>query len=171
MLFSYVSVAMYFDKREFKIPNWLCAVGIMNGFCYHLLVDRLLEFPNYIAGTFMPIIALFVLFYFQMLGAGDIKLFAVVGSFLGKDVVWIILYSMFINGIAAFSILYKKKAFKERFQYFGIYMRDFFFNRGDFCKKREAYLGENWRESPFILHFSFGIWFAVLLYYTKKWIG
>ncbi len=168
MLFSYISAAVFFDKREFKIPNWLCVAGVVNGLCYHLIADGFLRFPKYITGTFMPIVCLFALFYFQMLGAGDIKLFAVVGSFLGKDVIWIIIYSMFLNGIAAFFILCKEKAFRERFRYFGMYMRDFFLNRESFSKKREAYLGEAWKESPFVLHFSVGIWFAVLLYYIKN---
>ncbi len=163
MLFIYISVAAFFDMKEFRIPNQLCIVGILNGLCYHFIIEGLQGFSNYLGGMIIPLFCLGILFYFRMLGAGDIKLFAVVGSFLGKDVIWIILYSIFVNGIFAFFILYKKKAFIQRFRYFGQYMKTLFLTG-----EKKPYCGDDWRESPFVIHFTLGIWFSFLLYYIKN---
>lgn len=163
MLFVYISVAAFFDKKEFRIPNWLCVAGVLNGLCYHFIVDGIRKLPNYFGGMLIPFFCLGILFYFHMLGAGDIKLFAVVGSFLGKDVIWIILYSMFINGIFAFFILYKEKAFIQRFRYFGEYVRTLFL-----AGESKPYCGDDWEKSPFVIHFTLGIWFAFLLYWIRN---
>lgn len=165
MLFIYISVAAFFDKKEFRIPNWLSIVGVLNGLCYHLIIEGLHGLPNYLGGMIIPLFCLGILFRFRMLGAGDIKLFAVVGSFLGKDVIWIIIYSMFINGIFAFFVLYKEKAFIQRFQYFRGYVRNLFLTR-----EKKLYCGADWEESPFVIHFTLGIWFAFLLYCIRDWI-
>jgi len=156
-------MAAFFDKKEFRIPNWLCMVGVINGLCYHLIAEGLRELPNYLGGMIIPFFCLGILFHFRMLGAGDIKLFVAIGSFLGKDVIWIIVYSMFINGMAAFFILYKEKAFIKRFLYFGEYVNNILL-KGE----KKSYCGDDWKESPFVIHFTLGIWFAFLLYWIRN---
>lgn len=140
-------------------------MGVLNGLCYHLVVEGLKVLPSYFYGMILPFLCLGILFYFHMIGAGDIKLFAVVGSFIGKDVIWVILYSLVINGIFSFFILYRERAFIERFQYFGQYMKDFFLNG-----KRRAYCEDDWKKSSFVIPFTVGIWFAFLLYCIREWM-
>lgn len=165
ILFIYISLAAFFDKKQFRVPNWLCMVGVLNGLSYHLVLDGVRTFFEYLGGMIIPIFCLGILFYFRMLGAGDIKLFAVVGSFIGRDVVWVILYSIFVNGIVSFFILYRERAFVQRFQYFGQYIRRFFLSG-----EREAYCTADWRENPFVIPFTVGIWFGFLLYCIRIWI-
>lgn len=136
--------------------------GVINGFCYHLLVDGVHTLLGYLAGMLIPIFCLGILFYFHMIGAGDIKLFAVIGSFIGKDVIWVILYSMLVNGIVSFLILYRERAFVQRFQYFGEYIKKFFLTG-----EREPYCGIDWENSLFVIHFTVGIWIGFILYLVK----
>jgi prepilin peptidase CpaA len=50
-------------------------------------------------GVVIPIVILYFLFIIKALGAGDIKLFAVVGSYIGKPVITIIFYSFLAGGV------------------------------------------------------------------------
>lgn len=160
--FIYITVAAFFDKKQFRVPNWLCMMGVINGLSYHLLVDGLHTFFRYLGGMLLPVFCLWILFYFRMIGAGDIKLFAVIGSFIGKDVVWVMIYSMVVNGIFSFFILYRERAFVQRFLYFGEYIKNFFW-----IKERNPYCGVDWKSSPFAIHFTVGIWIGFLLYLVK----
>lgn len=52
-----------------------------------------------LAGIFIPIVILFFLHRLRFIGAGDIKLLAMVGSYLGFDILYVILYSFIFGGV------------------------------------------------------------------------
>lgn len=41
--------------------------------------------PAVLGGSILPLFLLAVLYYFRMLGAGDIKLFCAIGGLMGED--------------------------------------------------------------------------------------
>lgn len=75
--------AVWMDLRTRRIANeWIITAWIAG------LVTQLIRYGAAGAGIFLfgmlfPILALYILFYFHMLGAGDIKLLSAVGGFLG----------------------------------------------------------------------------------------
>ena len=74
--------AVWMDLRTRRIANeWIITAWIAG------LVTQLIRYGAAGAGIFLfgmlfPILALYILFYFHMLGAGDIKLLSAVGGFL-----------------------------------------------------------------------------------------
>ena len=82
-LIATVSMAVVSDFRDWRIPNRLIAVGI-------------------------PVVILFVLFHKKALGAGDIKLLATAGTFVGTDVIRVIVYSFLAGGVISLFFLLKE---------------------------------------------------------------
>lgn len=54
-----------------------------------------------VAGIGLPVVILFMLHQLRMLGAGDIKLFSVIGGFIGYQIWHIMFYSFVAGGILA----------------------------------------------------------------------
>ena len=108
-LIATVSAAVVQDLRDWRIPNRLIAIGLMqgmiisawmHGFGQGLLVS--------VSGSVIPVLILYVLFLTRALGAGDIKLFAVAGTFVGTDVVRVMIYSFLAGGVISLFFLLKE---------------------------------------------------------------
>ena len=108
-LIATVSAAVVQDLRDWRIPNRLIAIGLMqgmiisawmHGFGQGLLVS--------VSGSVIPVLILYVLFLMRALGAGDIKLFAVAGTFVGTDVVRVMIYSFLAGGVISLFFLLKE---------------------------------------------------------------
>lgn len=87
-----LGIAIYMDLRYKKISNaynlcWMIYGLISSAICFS---DGLLYG---LLGMIIPVVGLMVLFKLGVLGAGDIKLFVAMGSFLGLQVLWVIVYS------------------------------------------------------------------------------
>ena len=102
-----------FDFRTGKIPNRLCAVGALTGVASSIcdgivrqgIKGGAVGGLGALVGLGLPIILLFILHRVKALGAGDIKLLAMAGSFLGIHIIYVIFYSFFIGGIIALIII------------------------------------------------------------------
>jgi prepilin peptidase CpaA len=82
-LFLVLGMAIASDLRSRTIPNWLTASAILVGLGFHTVKNQFTGFVFSLEGAVMGF-GLFVLLYAcGWLGAGDVKLFAAVGSFLG----------------------------------------------------------------------------------------
>ena len=107
-LIATVSMAVVSDFRDWRIPNRLIAVGMIQGFLMSAVVrgpcDGLL---SSVAGCVIPAVILFVLFHKKALGAGDIKLLATAGTFVGTDVIRVIVYSFLAGGVISLFFLLK----------------------------------------------------------------
>lgn len=119
------------------------------------------KFVDCCLGFAIPIFSLFFLYYFHMFGAGDIKLLAVAGGFLGAaGSVFCITASFGIGAVFAIIKMLYFQSFHERFAYFFHYMK--------VClkdKKRKAYYHQGQPKSC-RLHFSVPIACSVLIYYV-----
>lgn len=98
--------------------------------------------PDILAGIMIPILFLFLLYQLRMLGAGDIKLFAVIGGAAGLEILKIMLYSFLAGGILAVIHMLYHHSLVNRLQTFWNYARTCFitgniilydsgFDRGD----------------------------------------
>ncbi len=102
-------MAVIFDLRSYKIPNLLIVIGLMMGISWSFYSGSWNGLLESAAGIVLPIVVLFLLHQLRMLGAGDIKLFSVIGGFVGHPVWVIILYSFIAGGIlAAIQMLYRR---------------------------------------------------------------
>ena len=77
--------ASYSDLRARRIPNALIGIGLIAGVLYHLWLQGFTGISYSLAGSVTGL-ALFVPFYlFKAMGAGDVKLLAAMGSWLGTS--------------------------------------------------------------------------------------
>lgn len=83
ILVVFTTVAVCMDLSRERIDNRWIALGWLLGFSYQLMQYGLKGIGIFLAGAVIPILLLYLLFWFRMMGAGDIKLLSVLGGFMG----------------------------------------------------------------------------------------
>lgn len=150
-------LAMMDDLYRGKISNGFIVSGLILGILYQIFANGILGGVIWLGGTLFPIVILSGLYFFRMIGAGDIKLLAVAGSFVGPVRVWYCLvWSLIFGAVIVLGILYKKQNFLERIKFFGAYMNS--------CMKKKQwvpYLPQVNEDGKFC--FSIPIFLAVVL--------
>ena len=73
------------DVREQRISNRLIVLGLFTGLLLRTWGDGSAGIICFLVNISIPVILLFLLFQLRALGAGDIKLFSVVGGFLETE--------------------------------------------------------------------------------------
>lgn len=92
--------------RTFRIPNKLTYSGWVTGIIFSFVVNGKKGILYSVTGIFIPIVVLLLLFSLRLLGAGDIKLFSAIGSFIYSDIIRVIIFSMIIAAFyGAFLVL------------------------------------------------------------------
>ena len=99
-------IASFSDYATYKIPNWLTFGGMLFGLTYNAAVP-LSTNPHHAflwaaQGLLIGLCIMLPLYVMKIMGAGDVKLMAMIGAFLGaSDTLYVILFSFIIGGIAA----------------------------------------------------------------------
>jgi prepilin peptidase CpaA len=147
LLAALVVIAFYTDAKNNKIPNLLCVVGTLVGLFYHLIASGFTGLLFSLGGLASGFVIMLVLYLFKIVGAGDVKLFAAVGSFAGTQfTLYTIMYSIVYGGIIGLVILLVRRETRTRI--FAVFIR---FLRLKHENKAEV-LAEQKKES---LHFPF----------------
>ena len=76
-------VAIVSDLRSRKIPNWLTGPATLLGLGLHTFINRIDGFLFSIEGIAVGLGLFLILYVLGWMGAGDAKLYAAVGAFLG----------------------------------------------------------------------------------------
>ena len=100
VLLLLLATAAVIDVRSHRIPNWL----VLSGALYALAFNTV--FPPWLHGTALfPLaglglgLALFLpLYLLRAMGAGDVKLLAMCGAFLGPNEIWRVALAVLITG-------------------------------------------------------------------------
>lgn len=125
-----LSVGAIYDIKTHRIPNWWVAgaTGIGLGVLWWLegpdIHTGLRIFGWFLLRSMAVIVVFFPLFHCRMLGAGDIKLMAVICGFLGfARGSRAILFSFFIGAVLSlFKLLFQRSLF-QRLTYLFAYIR------------------------------------------------
>lgn len=92
--------AAWSDIRIKKVSNILILFAFGLGLYFQIYEHNIPGLYYFLKDAMFPIVVLYLLFLLHALGAGDIKLFSVISSFLGVRVVSkCIIISIFIGGI------------------------------------------------------------------------
>ena len=104
VLIAMLALAAWHDIRSMRIPNLLCASGIVFALVYNAAFPPVphagwLWAP---AGMLLGFALTVPMYALRLMGAGDVKLMAMTGAFLGSmGVLHALLYSMVTAGLAA----------------------------------------------------------------------
>ena len=117
--------AALFDLRTRKVPNLYLLAFAGAG----LVLKGMLFGPSglldVLGAVLLVLLLIGWLFLFRMLGAGDIKLFAVCGIYTGaKSVLYLLLFSFLFAGVFAFAKMVGGGNVKDRFRAFSRYVAD-----------------------------------------------
>lgn len=111
MLCVLLVLAAVLDCRTFKIPNWLTGGGLLLGLAGSALfpVQMGIWLSGSLAGAGVGLLLMLPLYALKSTGAGDVKLMAMAGAFLGLPDIWYTALATFITGgVAALAFaLYK----------------------------------------------------------------
>ncbi len=98
ILISIVSIAACMDLIREKIDNRFLAVCWVLAAGYQAGSAGFKGIGIFLTGSIIPIMMLYVLFRFRMLGAGDIKLLSVIGGIVGPTVIFKCIVLSFLFG-------------------------------------------------------------------------
>ncbi len=101
--------AVIFDFKTFSIPNRLNLLGFMTGVIYSLIQYGFGEAGKSIFWAAITIAALFVLFVSGILGAGDIKLYAALSTFVHMKIIYIIAVSFVAAALYGAMLVIKRR--------------------------------------------------------------
>lgn len=158
LVLGFSGIAMCMDFLMERVVNGFIIVLSLTGFFWQIGENGIAGALLGGLGFLCPCILLFPLFYFRMLGAGDIKLFSGLGVFLGVFSVFkLILCSLFLGGLLSLAFLISCGNFKERLSYFLNYVYEY-----SQSKVLCPYMKRG--EQPENFHFTVPIFLSVMFY-------
>ncbi len=103
-----LSMAVVTDLQNFQISNRLIVSGFLTGLLLQIVELGVMGIGVFLINVSIPIILLYLLFLMHALGAGDIKLFSVIGGIWGFQVLCRTIVISFLVGavISACKLLY-----------------------------------------------------------------
>ena len=78
-LYTIVIMAVVQDLQSMKISNRLILAGLVLSLVFGIILGRAPQILYILGNIFFPVIVLYLLYLLGVLGAGDIKLFSVIG--------------------------------------------------------------------------------------------
>jgi prepilin peptidase CpaA len=151
-------VAMIMDLKTARVENaWLffmAAVSVST----QIYSTGWISLRMIIPGILCPFVLLIGLYYFRMLGPGDIKLLCVLGSMIGAGkALASLVFSFLIGGCLALAVLLLYGDYRERIRYFLTYVRNYICTGEVTSYYKTGMALEN-------IHFTVPIFLSMLLY-------
>lgn len=123
MLLVLALSAVLSDLRSGRIPNGLIAAGLVCGLFSQLFDRGMTGWITFLGGAFLPVLILGILYYFRMIGAGDIKMICMAGGFMGPaDCFSCIVWSVLFGGAISAAVMIYRRNVIRRLLYFAEYL-------------------------------------------------
>jgi prepilin peptidase CpaA len=104
-------VAVFWDLKYRKIPNWLTFPAILAGLSINLIFNSRVWYFS-VLGLMVGFLVFSIPFGLGGIGAGDVKLLMALGAFLGaKTVVWIAIYGGIAGGLISLFEIFRQNGF------------------------------------------------------------
>jgi prepilin peptidase CpaA len=115
LLAALIIIAFYTDATRTKLPNWLTLSGAVSGLLYHLIFFGWNGLMFSLIGGLVGFAVMLILYLFKAMEAGDVKLFAAIGTITGIEfVLYCMMYAIVFAGMIGVFILAFKKYKKHR---------------------------------------------------------
>lgn len=159
VLYTILYGAVIMDLYTYKVKNWLIIIGLFYAFSYQYIRNGYNGIVRAVIGIFITFFILYICYLFRVVGAGDVKLFCIIGGLLClQDTIICITLSFFIGGF--FCIIYYvqnlAKYFPKNQNKIQRNMRRFSFKI--FLENIKI------KEKGSKIHFTISIFFSVLLH-------
>ncbi|PXW89746.1 prepilin peptidase CpaA [Nitrosomonas sp. Nm84] len=101
-LISMLLIACWQDFHDYRIKNKLFILGALLGIALNTFFSLETGFLDSVIGLSFGLLLLLPLYLLRIMGAGDVKLMAMVGAFVGQsDILWVVLYTLIAGGLLA----------------------------------------------------------------------
>src|ERR1044072_5786687 len=87
LLVPLAALVIYYDVRYRRIPNAFVLATLISGLTLNLVLGGVSGGLNSLGGCVFAFVLMFMLHVFGAMGAGDVKLFAAIGSVIGAPLV------------------------------------------------------------------------------------
>ncbi len=159
-----LAYAVWMDKKTRKISNRLIVLGLGLG-CIRNLVEYGWKGSFYfLIQISLPVLIFYLLFLMRALGAGDIKLFSVIGSCIGlRELVKVVIYSFFAGAVFSILLLIRNQNLHTRLIYFLNYVRTALNTKSIIKYDHESDGKQNY------IHFSAAIFIGFCIWEVSMW--
>lgn len=158
VLFVALAMSLYFDIKENKIRNFITIPAALSGISLNFYEYGINGLVLSARGLLVPLVCLMVFYLINVIGAGDIKLFAAMGAIMGVTfVAYSILLSLCVGAVVSVSLLLWRRQFQQKIKKVYYYFLICFLSR-----RFVLYTERGSKESKF--PFSVAIVPAVLIY-------
>jgi prepilin peptidase CpaA len=152
-----LAIAVYMDFKCYRISNKLVIAGICIGSLHNFLQLGIYGLVCSILWGIIPIAILFILYIISALGAGDIKLFAVIGIFGGISFCFkAIIIAFIIGAIISLVKMVRHGILFERLRYFSGYILSV-------IQRKKLLSYDIDKKEKYVIHFSFPIILSVVI--------
>ena len=167
MLAVLLSAAVLCDLRDYHVTNILTLGGAAAGILSGLATGGRQGLINSLLGWLVPVGLLFILHVFSMIGAGDIKLLAAAGCFIGPQDIAMATAASFVIGAAIAAVrMLRKGIFARRFRYLIGYCAGLVRYR-----TITPYEGKEHTGNAHLIHFTIPIAIAVVIVMTVRHVS
>lgn len=112
-----LAIAVVCDVKSHRIPNWLVFSGALVGLAYHALSSYGIGAMASVQGLAVGLAAFMPLYLIRAMGAGDVKLMAMVGAYLGPASAFGAVLTVFIaGGILALAAAIRNRALPRLYE-------------------------------------------------------
>jgi len=116
VLLALLILAAVIDYRTYRIPNWLTLSGAAFGLIYSAINPGVSDqgFLWSLGGLAFGFIVMLPMYVLRVMGAGDVKLMAMAGAFLGFNATFhAVLCTFIVGGIASIGFALFRRAFSR----------------------------------------------------------
>jgi prepilin peptidase CpaA len=167
-------VAGIIDIRTFKVPNLLTFPLCASGLTYHLIVHGAAGFGQGLAGLLLGLFALSLFYLLGAVGAGDVKLLAGLGAWLGAEsTVWVLLLAALASGVCAVVVLGARGRLGTAFMVPRMWVIQLatlakYMARSERVESVVHYSERRWRLIPFALMLAIGV---TIMFVAGRFLG